>query len=63
MGRWANFSKVSLGGGTKSVEGIEEIQVHAEGEIEIVCPLRGIDEFQGSISLLSDILVWTINFV
>ena len=57
MGIGAIFSKVSLGGGTKGVEGNEEIQVHLEGERENVCPLPGIDEFQGSISLLSGIFV------
>ena len=31
MGRGANFSNILLGGGTKRVKGIEEIQVHAEG--------------------------------
>ena len=57
MGRGANFSKVSLGGGTKRAEGIEEIQVHVEGERETVLPLLGIDEFQSSISLLYGIFV------
>ena len=57
MGKGANFSKVMLGGGTKRVEGIKEIQVHVEGERENVCPLPGIDEFQSSISLISIIFV------
>ena len=28
-----NFSKVSVGGGAKRIEGIEEIQIHAERKI------------------------------
>ena len=57
MGSGANFLKVSLVGSTKRVVGIEEIQVHAKGERETICPLPGIDEFQSSISLLSHIFV------
>ena len=57
MGRGVNFLKVLLGRGTKRVEGIEEIQIHAEGERSNVFSLLGIDEFQSSISLLSGIFV------
>ena len=57
MGRGVNVSKASLGGGTKRVEGVEEIQVHTEGEILTMHPILGIDEFQSSISFLSNIFV------
>ena len=57
MGKGANVSKVSLGGSTKRTKGIEEIQLHADGEREIVRPLPGIYEFQSSISLLSYIFL------
>ena len=57
MGRGVNVSKAPLGGGIKRVEGIEEIQVHVEGERETICPLPGIDEFHSSIPLQSGIFV------
>ena len=57
MGRGDNFSKVPLGVGAKRVEGIEEIQVHAEGERSTVHSLPRIDEFHSSIPLQSGIFV------
>ena len=44
MGKRVNFSKVSLGGGAKRIEGIKEIQIHAERKISNVRSLLGIDE-------------------
>ena len=57
MGRGANFQRFRWEEVQKELKGIEEIKVHEEVEISIVCPLPGIDEFQSSISLLSGILV------
>ena len=57
MGRRFNILEVSLGISTERVEGVEEIQVHAEGKRSIVHSLSGIDEIQSSISLLSCIFV------
>ena len=39
MGRGVNVSKAPLGGSTKRVKGVEEIQVHAEGERSAMFPL------------------------
>ena len=57
MGRRVNIPEVSSGRSTERVEGVEEIQVHAEGKISIVHSFLGIDEFHSSISLLSCIFV------
>ena len=57
MGKGVNVSKYLLGGGTKRVEGIEEIQAHAEGERSSMFPLIGIDDFYIYSSLLYNIFV------
>ena len=44
MGRRANSLEVPLGRSTERIEGVEEVQVHAKGEIPIVHSLPRIDE-------------------
>ena len=44
MGRRDNIREVSLGRSTKRIEVVEEVQVHAKGEIPTVHSLPRIDE-------------------
>ena len=44
MRRQVNFPKVSMGGGAKIIEGIEEIEIHIDRKISNVCSLSAIDD-------------------
>ena len=57
MGKRANISEVPLRRITKIIEGVEEIQVHAEGERPAVHSLPRIDEIQSPITRLSYIFI------
>ena len=57
MGRIDNIPEVSLERSTERIEGVEEVQVHAKGEIPIVHSISRIDELQSSIFLLSCIFI------
>ena len=57
MSRRDNIPEAPLGRSTERIQGIEEVQVHAKGEIPTVHSLPRIDELHSSISLLSSIFI------